>query len=96
MNFLYNVGSTLTINLARAPSKTIVTSLSDCVCRNEKSMSAVATSRCSPASITDVITTDSVDAVGEGASYFFIYSLCLGPLAQARPLTSPFFFFEEH
>ena len=39
-----------------------------------------------------MITTDSVDAVGEEASSFFIYSLCLAPLAQACPLMLPLFF----
>ena len=40
----------------------------------------------------DVITTDSVDAVGEDTSFFLIYSLCLAPLSQALPLTSLLFF----
>ena len=65
---------------------------SDCVCSNAQATSVVSMSRCSFALITDVITTDSVDAVGEDVSSFLIYSLCLSPLAQARPLTSPLFF----
>ena len=92
MNFLYSVGSTLNINLERAPSRTIGTSSLDCVCRNAQATSVVATSQCSFGSITDVITTDSVEAVGEDASYFLIYSLCLALLAQARPFTPPLFF----
>ena len=87
--FDYLPGSPLTMKSIIIPSIFIAKKSSMLAFKYTPTMSAVATSLISFASITSVVTSDPVNTVGEDDSSLVIYGLYLLPSAHVLPFSQP-------